>query len=146
FGAFIGGWSFGPDQFLFREKLGGNVMSANSALAFILCGVALLILDVRTQDDVHPAQGFILAVGCIALLALTGYLYRIMPLSGVSGSKPMALNTALCFALLSTGMLCARPRRQPMTTLLDHTVGGAVARRLLPAAFAVPLLLGWLRL
>jgi PAS domain S-box-containing protein len=146
FASFVGDWPDGPDTLLFADRLDGNVMSANSAMAFMLIGVALLILDVRTEDNIHPAQGFILATGCIALLALTGYLYRILPLYGVSGSKPMALNTAICFVFLATGTLCARPTRQPLVTLLDETVGGAVARRLLPAAFVVPLLLGWLRL
>src|SRR5439155_4288173 len=137
---------FGPDKVLFLDKLGENVMAPNTALAFVLIGVAIIILDARTADNIHAAQGFILATGCIALLALTGYIYRSAPLKGMTGYIPMALNTAICFTLLSAGLLCARPHRQPMATLLDNTVGGIVARRLLPAAFLVPLLLGWLRL
>ena len=144
--AYAQGWDFGPDKVLFLDKLGDNVMAPNTAMAFILMGVAIIILDARTQDGIHPAQGFILASGCIALLALTGYIYRTGELYGVSGYIPMALNTAICFALLSAGLLCARPHRQPIATLLDDSVGGIVARRLLPAAFLVPLLLGWLRL
>jgi two-component system NtrC family sensor kinase len=140
------GWDFGPDRVLFLDKLGDNVMAPNTAMAFILIGVAIIIFEAHTQDNIHPAQGFILATGCIALLALTGYIYRSAALMGVSGYIPMALNTAICFGLLSAGLLCARPLRQPVVTLLDDSVGGIVARRLLPAAFLVPLTLGWLRL
>ena len=35
---------------------------------------------------------------------------------------------------------------QPVVTILDDTAGGAIARRLLPAAFILPIVLGWLRL
>jgi two-component system NtrC family sensor kinase len=139
-------WSLGPDQLLFADKLAGNVMAPNTAVSFVLAGIAMLLLDWRLADGLHPAQSFTISSAAIALLALTGYLYRITPLYGVSGHIPMALNTALCFTLLAGGMLCARPTRQPLAMLLDDTVGGIVARRLLPAAFLVPLLLGWLRL
>jgi PAS domain S-box-containing protein len=139
-------WEFGPDRVLFLDKLGNNVMAPNTAMAFLLLGIAIFCFDYRTPEGIHPAQGFILATACIALLALTGYIYQSLPLYGMQGYIPMALNTAICFALLTAGLLCARPHRQPVATLLDNSVGGIVARRLLPAAFLVPLLLGWLRL
>jgi PAS domain S-box-containing protein len=121
-------------------------MAPNTALAFFLIGIAIFTYELRTPEGIHPAQGFILATGCIAMLALTGYIYQSIPLYGMTGFIPMALNTAICFALLTAGFLCARPHRQPVATLLDNTVGGIVARRLLPAAFIVPLALGYLRL
>jgi PAS domain S-box-containing protein len=145
------GYLFGGDarvdEILFRSRLAGNVMAPNTAAAFVLTGLALIALDTRTRlRQLRVSQFFLFAVGCISALALLGYLYRIGALYSVKGYIPMALNTAFCFALMVVGTLCARPGRQPVATLLDDTVGGAVARRLLPAAFILPVVLGYVRL
>ncbi|HEY0706442.1 MAG TPA: ATP-binding protein, partial [Polyangia bacterium] len=58
----------------------------------------------------------------------------------------MALNTAGAFMVLCLGILSARPDREPLATLLSATAGGVVARRLLPAAVIIPLLVGILTL
>src|SRR5207237_9231039 len=42
--------------------------------------------------------------------------------------------------------LTARPDREPLATLLSATAGGVVARRLLPAALLIPLVVGLLAL
>ena len=144
---YVAGGDFLVDRLLFRSKLDGNVMAPNTAIAFWLTAFALLVLDVYTpRRRVHVAQFFLLAVGCISALALIGYLFRVGSLYGVGGYIPMALNTAACFMLLVVGLLCARPTRQPIVTILDDSAGGAIARRLLPAAFVLPIILGWLRL
>jgi len=135
------------DEILFHARLGSNVMAPNTATAMVLTGIALLAIDTRTPlRRLRMSQFFLFGVGCISALALLGYLYRVDALYGVKGYIPMALNTAICFAVLVVGALCARPGRQPVATLLDDTVGGAVARRLLPAAFILPIVLGYLRL
>src|SRR5829696_3857854 len=58
----------------------------------------------------------------------------------------LALNTAVCFVLLNAAMLCQRPDRGIMAVLTSDTAGGAIARRLLPAAVLIPAILGGLRL
>ena len=58
----------------------------------------------------------------------------------------MALNTAVACALLSVGILCARPDRGLMTAITSESSGGRMARQLLPAAILVPVFLGWLQL
>src|SRR5256714_12656765 len=58
----------------------------------------------------------------------------------------MALNPAIAFVLLPMGALCARAKREPLRSLLSDTLGGVVARRLIPAAFLVPLLAGKLQI
>ncbi|MDB6006470.1 MAG: domain S-box, partial [Prosthecobacter sp.] len=52
---------------------------------------------------------------------------------------------AVAFYALCMGIFYARPNRGVMLELLGPGVGSVVARRLLPAAFFVPILLGWLR-
>ena len=102
----------------------------------------MLILDWRSGERFHPAQVFTIVAGCIGLLSLTGYIYGTAELYGFQNFKPMALNTAITLILLAIGILCARPGREPLRSLLSDTLGGVVARRLIPAAFLVPLLAG----
>jgi PAS domain S-box-containing protein len=61
-------------------------------------------------------------------------------------STTTALNAGLTFALLCLGLLwtCSKGGRPAL--LASERAGGAMARRLLPAAVAVPVALGWLRL
>ena len=54
----------------------------------------------------------------------------------------MALNTAIAFAILSVGILCARPDRGLMAVVSSTGAGGVMARRLLPAAILIPAVVG----
>jgi PAS domain S-box-containing protein len=58
----------------------------------------------------------------------------------------MAVPTAAGFVLAGAAVLCARPDQGMMAIVTSRTAGGVVARRLLPAALGLPLVLGWLRL
>ncbi len=149
---YLAGVDGGPDQWLFRAALGReavraglpNRMSPNTAAAFVLVGLALTLLDARTtRRGARPAQLLALAAGLIALLALIGYAYSAASLIGVKQFIPMALNTAIAFAILSLGILCARPDRGVMAVVSSTGAGGVMARRLLPAAILIPAVVGW---
>jgi PAS domain S-box-containing protein len=153
------GTEFGVDRLLFAARLGENRMAPNTAACFLLVGLASLLPDQGLHRQAHPERRhwlrrasssapilLRLGVFAIAYLGLAGYLFGAAWLYHVPNHIPMALNTALCFCLLALGELCARPDREPMATLLSASVGGDSARRLLPMAFAVPLVLGLLRL
>ena len=93
---------------------------------------------------VRPAQLLALAGGLIALLALIGYAYSATSLIGVRQFIPMALNTAIAFAILSVGILHARPdrgadgrRHQPAAPAAPWR-GGCC-----PAAILIPAAVGW---
>ncbi|MBI4023920.1 MAG: PAS domain S-box protein [Verrucomicrobia bacterium] len=58
----------------------------------------------------------------------------------------MALHTALTFLVVAAGLLFLPPYGGLMTLALSAENGGFMARRLLPVAVLLPLLLGWLRL
>jgi PAS domain S-box-containing protein len=138
------GWQSGIDQLLFAARLDRNVMAPNTAATFLLLGLTLFVFDEDTRRGFHPAQILIFVAGGVALFSLAGYLYSSASLTGMSGFIPMALNTAVAFALLCLGMLAARPTREPVRSLVSDTLGGTMARRLVPAALIVPLLVGWL--
>ncbi|CAN5906683.1 hypothetical protein BH23GEM7_BH23GEM7_01990 [soil metagenome] len=140
------GLDAGIDRLLFPSRLGTNRMAPNTAITFLLVGLSLALLETRVGGRVWPSQLAILTAGVVVLFSLTGYLYSIGSLYGFSDYIPMALNTALAFAVLCAGIVAVRPAREPAATITSATVGGSMARRLLPAAFLIPLLLGWLRL
>jgi PAS domain S-box-containing protein len=151
----VWGWDSGVDQLLFREKLEAeaavsgvpNRMAPNTALNFLLIGSGLLLLDWRTRRGHYwPAQYLVLTAGAISLLTILGYAYGVRFFSGIASHIPMALHSALAFLGLVVGLLCARPERGLVALLRNDSMGGVVARRLLPAAMLIPLVLGWLRL
>jgi two-component system NtrC family sensor kinase len=144
---FFGFWNVGIDRVLFRAQLGSNVMAPNTAFTFVLVGAALLMLDVTVLGRLRPARLLTLLATAVALLALIGYLYDVSALYQPTQKYiAMALNTAMGFLALSLGLLGARPDREPIRTLISDTAGGVIARRLLPAAIVLPILLGWLHL
>ena len=151
FSELVFGWHVGVDQILFASQLEAapagwpNRMAPNTAVAFLFLGSGLFLLDVETRRKNRPAEFLALGAGLLALMALVGYAYGVTEFYGLSVFIPMALNTAAAFFLLSLGLLCARPDRGLMVLATSDGVGGMVARRLLPAAVAVPFLLGWVR-
>ncbi len=148
FGGYLAGWNVPVDQFLFPGKLAvsasgtPNHMAPNTALNFLLIGLALLVFDVRTRRGRYPAQFLSLAVGGLALLALTGYVFGVTVFYRFASLKPMALNTAFSFLILALALLGARPGRGLTRVLISDTTGGSMMRRLLPTAMLVPLALG----
>jgi signal transduction histidine kinase len=149
-GGYLVGWEAGVDQILFGSALAEaddgkpNRMAPNTALGFILTGVALLALDLKTRRGYRPAALFALGAAAIGLVALIGYAYGQRSLYGVASFIPMALHTAVAFMLLGSGILVARLDRGLTAVLMRASAGGVMARRLLPAAVAVPFVLGWL--
>jgi PAS domain S-box-containing protein len=148
---YAGGIDFGIDRLLFTEKLLSantvpNEMAVNTALAFVFSALGLLFLRTETRRGFCPAQIFIVLGAVVAIAALLGYAYRELFLYRIGSSIPMALNTALCFLLLNIAMLCAQPARGIMAVITSNTAGGAIARRLLPAAVLIPAIIGGLRL
>src|SRR5215210_1319758 len=148
------GWDIGIDQLLFPERLDletavtelPNRMAPNTALNFLLLGCAVLVLDWRTHRGRWPAQYLIFVSLMASLIPIIGYAYGVRSFYGISSYIPMALHTALTFVVLSVGLLCARPNRGLMSIVTSNSMGGTVARRLLPATVLIPIVVGWLRL
>ena len=139
-------WERGVDTYLFYFKLGGYRMSPNAAFSFLLIGLALVLMDVRVGGRAYLPQICVLAATAIGLLSMSSYFHNVLMLYGIAGYVPVVPDTATEFLILCAGMLCARPHREPITTIISTTEGGSVARRLLPAAFAIPLVLDWVRM
>ena len=141
----------GVDQLLFSASLASeaaltgfsNRMASDTALDFVLIGGALFFLDRRSHRGRWVSQYLALTVFVFSILAFAGYVYGVANLYGNTSYIPIA---AMTFVVLSAGVLCARPERGLMAVVTSRNMGGVVARRLLPAAILVPLVLGWFRL
>ena len=87
-----------------------------------------------------------IVIGTVAFFALLGLSLRVLrfdiaaPLLGFSA--PAAVATMLAAIALATG----RPSEWLLDTLSSKRVGAVVTRWLLPAAFVVPIAVGWMRL
>ncbi len=133
------------DQWLFRDRLGANQMAPNTAINFVLVGIALTIID-RQVRKAWPAQFLTVVAAMSAVLALMGYAYGVGSFIGISNYIPMALHTAAAFLLVTIGILCARPERGIMAVYTSATSGGILLRRMVPAIVIVPAAIGWLRM
>lgn len=144
-------WNLGIDRMLFPDSYPASAatshtgrMGANTALSFLLAGISLLLLSGSGNSSVWAGQIVAVFVGLIALQSLIGYGYGVRLFYQLSAyTSSMALHTALALAGLSAGLLCARPDRGLMRTITADLSGGVSARRLLPVAVALPLILGW---
>lgn len=145
-------WDGGPDQLLFRaaldrdaERTGiANRMAPSTATALLFVGLALGLLDVR-RPTFWPAPFLALTAAVIALLALIGYAYSALSLTGFAGFIPMALHTSIALLALAGGILAARPQQGITAVLTSRGAGGMLARRLVPAAILLPIAMGWIR-
>jgi PAS domain S-box-containing protein len=129
---------------------GGGEMPARVSVA--QC-VTLLLLALVTPLEREPkilgfsANGIgATVIGAVAFFALLGLSLRVLrfdiaaPLLGLSA--PGALATMLSAIAIATG----RPTHWLLDTLSSRRTGAVVTRWLLPAAFGVPLAIGWMRL
>ncbi|MFM2055691.1 MAG: Family ership [Pseudomonadota bacterium] len=138
---------FGTDQWLLPEAPGAaqtvhpGRMSIITAINFMLCGTALLLLGSRRTVLRRTMETLALLAGAAALLALIGYAYGTEALYRLPGFGSIAGHTALAFMLLAIGLLGSRADGLA-GIFASADLGGQVARRFLPLALLTPLLLG----
>jgi signal transduction histidine kinase len=145
-----GGADLGIDRLVFSQRLDAepipNRMAPNTAATFLLAGLALLGLGSRAKWIRGATQLLALVVLAIAMVTLSGYAYNAGELVQVGHFIPMAAHTAIGFAALSMGILCAQPQMGLVADLIGEESGSRMARRLFSAVIGIPLLLGWLQL
>lgn len=150
--ASVGGWLAQIGAALGHWSAHGGLttrMAPSAAFAFLLNGIALTMLDVETRRGTRPAQHLGLIALLLSLVVALGHAYQISSQHWPFNAKAwpdMTALTAGVFAALSIGVVCARPRNGMVSLLTSESVGGYMARRMLPAAIILPAALGWLRL
>src|ERR1051325_1809835 len=142
--------NLGIDTLLFDEPAGApgtaapGRMGPPASASFLAVGLALML----PRDSVR-ARAFGVALGLavlgIAALSLVGYVYGAQAMYTAPRLTGIAVHTATILLALGIGVVAAHPDQEPMKTLLADSSAGLLARRLLPVAFVVPLVIGWLR-
>ena len=117
-----------------------SLSSPLTAAMFFALGWALL-LTARGRW-VQAAQGTSLAVFLLALLNLTGYLFRDTFLYQFLPGRGTSILTTVQAMSLSLGTLFALPRRGLMAAVTGNVGSARMSRRLLLSAFVLPIVLG----
>jgi PAS domain S-box-containing protein len=113
-------------------------MSTIASVAFTLGGVSLLTIDAQKRG-IRVSE---VAAGAMFLVALLGVLdYLLKPNAPSSDSAAHLIAGIL---VIAAGILLSRPDRGLARLLADHGPGGRVARRLLPVAVGIPLIIALL--
>jgi PAS domain S-box-containing protein len=142
------GLDFGIDQWLLvapaaqqNATVRPGLMSPISAGAFLALSLALLVIDWGTRRGTRPAEVLSLAAGAAASFGILSFAFdpKIY-----AAHLSLALPTSVTLAVFSLGVVCARTERGLGALLCRQSLGGSLARRLLPAAF-IPVLVGWIR-
>ncbi len=121
-------------------------MAPNTSVNLSLVAAALLLIDYDSHRGARIAQFLSLLILLIAMLAMTGYAFEEPSFYVVRAYAPMSLHASIGFSALAGAILLARPDQGVMAALNAESPAGTMARRLLPAAIIVPVLIGWLRI
>lgn len=122
-----------------------GMTALTARVGLTLGGLALIGLGRRGGDGRPEVHALGLTTGVTGLAAAIGYLFgtdwfEIIP----GGSIPMALLTSIILILISSGILLATPELGVVGILRARDYGGRIARRLIPVAFLIPIVLQWL--
>jgi PAS domain S-box-containing protein len=118
-------------------------MALTTAICFSLLGSGLALSGYRRT--ISAIQWLAIPVAGLSLAALIGYLYGVPNIYGLACYMNMPVHVALTLLVAAIALLFASPQHGVMRNIMSRGPGGAIARRLLPAAILVPPLLGWLR-
>jgi PAS domain S-box-containing protein len=144
---YLFGVGLGIDEALVRDDLGAIAtaapgrMSVLTAFCFVLVSSGLLAA--RGHGSGMVREGLAAGVVFVATFVLGSYAYGAVVISGYT---QVALHTAIAFLLLGPAVMLLRPEGMLAGALLSTRLDGLLARRLLPAAIAIPLVLGWIRI
>jgi PAS domain-containing protein len=147
---YLCGLDLGIDRYLFSQKLligvqaHPNRLAPNTALSFLLLGIALAFAGTRSERGRFWLQLFMAVLSFNSFLAILGYAYHVQSLYDFRGFSPMALITAITFLILCTGFFMSQTDKGFFAILISESVAGSLLRRLLPAAVLIPTGLGWI--
>lgn len=142
----------GIDTILYHQKVisdyagNPNTMAPQTAIAFILVGIAMARHDQETASGKRPSEYFALVVLLLALVSFMGYIYSIPLFYSVGNFMPMAFTASIEFLLLAHAILFAYPDRGLMAEMTSNNAGSIMARKIFPAILTFPIVLGLLRL
>ena len=137
--------NLGIDKFIVRDPTSvmPGAMPQTAALCFYVLGCALVLLSAGRSLS---CQILSLTVSTIAMAILISSGYALLAPQVLPDDLTMPAVTAFVLLILSLGVVNSNAHHALMTVMTSDSVGGAMARRLLPASLAIPIVLGFLRL
>ncbi len=146
-GEYVFGVSLGIDEHWFRdlaladETSHPGRMAPNAAFNFSVLGIAIWLLQ-RGPKAVRAGQVLVLAALLVSDVALIGYLFDARVFISAASLAQMAPHTTAAFFSLCFALLLVRCDEGFMKVFVADTTGGYIARKILPLALLLPLLLG----
>jgi PAS domain S-box-containing protein len=142
------GISFGIDQLLFTDVLDTGDMGApgrmavSTAASLVFINAAIIVAESTHLDSAAR----LLAGGALglSLVSAVGYFFGADIFTGLAAYASMAAHTSWAVLALCLGFYFARPDEGLMTIVANDGPAGFVVRRLMPAVFILPVVLGWL--
>jgi diguanylate cyclase (GGDEF)-like protein len=141
---YVTGLSLHIDQLFFTDTVQviyPGRMAPVTAINFLLLGIALL-WRTRPHSPKRASSSLALVVVTSSIFAIVGYLYGVPVLYGSTHYTAMALHTGISFLLLSLAIVFLDPTSMVAKLVWSTGAGGVVARRLLPVAVVLPIILG----
>ena len=135
----------GIDKFVVRDPTAvmPGLMPAAAALCFYMLGCALVLL---TAGRNWLCQIVALVVTTVSIASLVAGAYGWLAPQALPDYLTMPMTTALLLMALSMGVVSSNAHHTLMDVMTSNSVGGAMARRLLPASLLIPIGLGFLRI
>lgn len=147
---YVFGINLGIDQLFFREQPGAagtldlGRMAPSTAFCFTVTGILLSLLNLNKAVAVSQVLAYL--VGFLGLANLLGYTYGIKALYEIGRYTQMAVHTAAAFILLGFGILMVRRDRLIAKIVSGDGMGSMSARRLLPLALILPIVIAYFRI
>jgi len=137
--------NLGIDKIIVRDPTAvmPGSMPAAAALCFYLLGCALVLLSGGRN---WICQIVALVVTTISTASLVAVGYGWVAPQPLPNYLTMPMMTAALLLMLSMGVVSSNAHHTLMTVMTSNNVGGAMARRLLPASLLIPIGLGLLRI
>jgi PAS domain S-box-containing protein len=142
------GWQFGVDELVAADPTEptrpGRMVPSTAILVMMLATAVLRLDEVSLARRTSQWLGFVASAA--AMVAVCGYVYGVEALYTIPGFGSMSVFTASCLLALGISVLAAQPHGDVMMVLTADTVGGVLARRLLPLIVVAPIAIGWVQI
>ena len=141
---YVAGVSLGIDTLLAADAGSPRpgTMSPQTAIAFVLLAAIMLFIHADKRPLVHLVDGLVFALCPLVLVIVSGYLFGVVHLFGLSESTRTSPHTLFCLMLLSFLVFAMSVRSLEFSrSWWVPAFGSRMARLAVPLALVIPFLL-----